>query len=128
MKYFIDAKARTASGHENYIEFQIPGCKEEFWDDDSLYMSEEVLNETGFCKFWTDCVYNNIVFDMDTISHDEMLGMLEAARSYENTVLEIIKEFKTWAEVHFCESDQYIGVIWEYDRILSNRRNLEDNV
>jgi len=68
MKYFIDAKSRTASGHENYIEFQVPNHKEEFWDDDSLYMSEAALNETGFRKFWTDCMFNDIVFDLDTVA------------------------------------------------------------
>ena len=118
MKYFIDAKTRIASGHENYIEFQIPNHKEEFWDDDSLYMSETVLNETGFRKFWTDCMYNDIVFDMDTISNDEMLRMLKTAESYGDTVLEIVKELKAWAEVYFCEPKQCIGVVREYDRIL----------
>ena len=91
-------------------------------------MSETVLNETGFRKFGTDCMYNDIVFDMDTISNDEILGMLKAAESYGDTVLEIVKELKARAEVYFCESKQYIGVVREYDRILSKIQTSEDNV
>lgn len=111
MKYFIDAKARIASGHENYIEFQVPNHKEEFWDDDSLYMSEAVLSETGFRKFWTDCMYNDIVFDMDTISKEEMQGMMKAVKNYGETVLEVLNELKTWTEIYFCEDNQVIGVV-----------------
>ena len=124
MKYFIDAKARIASGHENSIEFQVPNHKEEFWDDDSLYMSEAVLSETGFRKFWTDCMYNDIVFDMDTISKEEMQGMMKAVKNYGETVLEVLNELKTWTEIYFCEDNQVIGVVWEYERILSKRRML----
>ena len=116
MKYFIDAKARTASGHENYIEFQTPEHKEEFWDNDSLYMSEAVLNETGFQNFWTDCVYNDIVFDMDTISKEEMQGMAQVAENYGDTVLEVFNELKAWTELHLCEDKQVIGVVRECDR------------
>lgn len=124
MKYFIDAKARTASGHENYIEFQVPNHKEEFWDDDSLYMSEATLNETGFRKFWTDCMYNDIVFDMDTISREEIQGMIKVSQNYGNTVHEVLNELKTWTELYLCEDKQVIGIVWEYDRILSKRRML----
>lgn len=124
MKYFIDAKERIASGHENYIEFQVPNHKEEFWDDDSLYMSEAVLNETGFRKFWTDCMYNDIVFDMDTISREEIQGMIKVSQNYGNTVLEVLNELKTWTELYLCEDKQVIGIVWEYDRILSKRRML----
>ena len=124
MKYFIDAKARTASGHENYIEFQIPEHKAEFWDNDSLYMSEAVLSETGFRKFWTDCMYNDIVFDMDTISKEEMQGMTQVAQNYGNAVLDVLNELKTWTELYLREDNQVIGVVWEYERILSKRRML----
>ena len=43
MKYFVDAETREASGHENYIEFQLPDATEEFWDKTSLYMLEETM-------------------------------------------------------------------------------------
>lgn len=72
MKYFVDAETREASGHENYIEFQLPDATEEFWDKTSLYMLDETTDETGFGEFWSNCMYDGIVFDMCSFSKDEL--------------------------------------------------------
>ena len=72
MKYFVDAEAREAAGHENYIEFQLPTATDEFWDKTSLYMLEETMDESGFGEFWSNCMYDGIVFDMASFSEDEL--------------------------------------------------------
>ena len=118
MKYFIDLKERIAYGQKSYIEFRAPYRKGKLCDNDSLFMSLDVMKKSGFYDFWKECAYNDIVFDMDTISNDEMLWMVKAAENYGDTVFEVMEELKLWAEVHFRESENPIIIVWEYDRIL----------
>lgn len=67
-KYFVDSNERTASGKEDYVEFQSVDAAEEFWDEASLYMLETTMAQTGFGEFWRDCMDNGLVFDMHTLS------------------------------------------------------------
>ena len=121
MKHFIDANERAASGHENYIEFQLPCASKEFWDDTSLYISEEVLGETGFVEFWSNCMYDGIVFDMSSFTKDELAQMAERAAECGGTVLEVITELKAWVDTQLIQGNSPIFTIWESDRALARR-------
>lgn len=120
MKYFVDAETREASGHEDYIEFQLPTATEEFWDKTSLYMLEETMCETGFGEFWSNCMYDGIVFDMASFSEDELKQMVVAAAKCRETVFEVISELSEWIRINQAES---IGVNWVSDRALARRRS-----
>lgn len=126
MKYFANASERIDSGHENYIEFQLPGAEEEFWDKTSLYMEEAVMEESGFGAFWLACMYENIVFDMDTISGDELAKLEQAAKRQGGAVLEIVLELRNWSEGKLSNPKLCISVIREEDRAWEcNRDNPE---
>lgn len=122
MKYFVDSKAREASCHENYLEFQLPTATEEFWDKTSLYLSNELLRKTGFGEFWCDCMREDIVFDMSTISKDDLMHLETAALECGGEIPEVIYELKAWADSHLDVEEQVIGVNWESDRALARRR------
>ena len=119
MKYFVDAEAREAAGHENYIEFQLPTATDEFWDKTSLYMLEETMDESGFGEFWCNCMYDGIVFDMASFSEDELKQMVAAAAKCGGTVFEVIFELSEWIRINQAES---VGVNWASDRALARRR------
>ena len=118
MKYF-ENEACGASDHENYIEFQLPTATEEFWDKTSYYMHKEIMAESGFGEFWSNCMYNNIVFDMSSISKDELEQMTLATVKYGWAVFEIVTELSEWLENNQAE---IIGVNWASDRTLAQHR------
>lgn len=126
MKYFVNAKERIASGHENYIEFQLPWATEEFWDETSLYMLEETLEDTGFGHFWDDCTYDRIVFDMNSFTKGELAEMTNEAVKCGGIVLEVISELKDWVDSHLSKEKQAIWVNWECDRALARRSKQRD--
>ena len=119
MKYFVDAETREASGNENYIEFQLPTATDEFWDKTSLYMLEETMDESGFGEFWSNCMYDGIVFDMCSFSKDELNLMIAEAAKFGGVVLEVISELSEWMSVNQAES---VGLNWASDRALARRR------
>ncbi len=122
MKFFMDAAARVALEREEYIiEFQLPNAAEEFWDSKSLYITEEALIETGFSDFWSDRVDDGTVFDMDTILIEDLIKMLELAKTQGGTVLEMINELYAWAQSNLLEPKQRINVNWEFHRALARR-------
>ena len=119
MKYFVDAETREASGNENYIEFQLPTATDEFWDKTSLYMLEETMDESGFGEFWSNCMYDGIVFDMCSFSKDELNLMIAKAAKRGDVVLEVISELIEWLRANQAES---VGLNWASDRALARRR------
>ena len=119
MKYFVDAEAREAAGHENYIEFQLPTATDEFWDKASLYMLEATMSESGFGEFWSDCMHDDIIFDMCSFSKDELNLMIAEAAKFGGVVLEVISELSEWMSVNQAES---VGLNWASDRALARRR------
>ena len=119
MKYFVDAEAREAAGHENYIEFQLPTATDEFWDKASLYMLEATMSESGFGEFWSDCMHDDIVFDMCSFSKDKLNLMIAEAAKFGGVVLEVISELSEWMSVNQAES---VGVNLASDRSLARRR------
>lgn len=125
MKYFVSLEERVRSGHENYIEFQLPGAKAES-DKVSLYMPESVMEETGFGAFWTQCMYDDIVFDRDTICLDELSKMMEAGKQQSDVVLEVMEELRAWLEAHSASCS---GVVWpNFQRWLETGRVCKDQV
>ena len=119
MKYFVNAEERVASGHENYIEFQLSSATEEFWDNTSLYMLETTMDETGFGSFWCDCMYEGIVFDMTSFDKSELAQMVDKAAKYGSTVIEVLSELKAWVDSQLAE---VVTVNWASDRALARRR------
>ena len=119
MKYFVDAETREASGHENYIEFQLPDATEEFWDKTSLYMLDETTDETGFGEFWSNCMYDGIVFDMCSFSKDELDLMVAEAAKCGGVVFEVISELSNWVENNLANA---VGLNWASDRAFARRR------
>ena len=119
MKYFVNAEERTASVHENYVEFQLPSAAEEFWDRTSLYLPETAMVETGFGDFWCDCIHEGLVFDMDSFSKDELAQMADKAADRGGAVLEVISELKDWADAQPAE---VIVVNCASDCALARRR------
>ena len=122
MKYFVDAKERIASGHENYIEFQPPRATKEFWDESSLYMSESTMLETGFYEFWTKCMSDDIIFDMDTISRNDILQMLIEAKQCGGVILEVVNELIAWIRVQLKETDDFISINRVYNSGAAQRK------
>lgn len=122
MKYFVNSTELIASKHKNYTEFQLPNSEKKFWDDESVYMHEDTLNSTGFNAFWEDCMYDFIVFDMDTISKEELSKMIVKANKYDKVILEILNELKIWIDGHNLNTDKPIAVFREYDREDERRR------
>lgn len=118
MKYFVDAKERISSGHENFVEFQPPSATKEFWGESSLYMPESTMLETGFHEFWTKCMAKDIIFDMDTISRNDILQMLIEAKRCGGTILEIVNELIAWIRIQLRESDSYICINRHYKQDL----------
>ena len=100
MKYFVDAEMREVSGHEDYIEFQLPTATDAFWDKTSLYMLEETMAGTGFGEFLSDCMHYDIVFDMWSFSKDELNLMIAEAAKFGGVVLEVISELSEWMSVN----------------------------
>ncbi len=126
MKHFVDLSTRIASGHENYVEFQLPAAAVEFWDPTSLYMLETEMADTGFASFWSNCVLDNIVFDMDSFTKEELSQMLEAAQPCGGTVLSVLNELWKWVNAKLSESNQRIGVVWAPDRAMARWRELRE--
>ena len=115
MKYFVDAKERAASGDENYIEFRLPTATEEFWDKTSLYMSETTMDKTGFGEFWLKCMCEDIVFDMDTISKEDLHLMKSESAGCNEAILEIINELEGWIDANLKHTDKYIGIVHSFE-------------
>lgn len=126
MKYFVDAKERIASGHERFVEFQSPDAAEEFWDKTSLYMPESTMAETGFGEFWSNCMHNDIVFDMATISEADLLRMKREAAKYGGNIPAVSNELTAWMDTWKTEGKTTILVCWESDRALARRRAQRD--
>lgn len=118
MKYFCDANRRIASGNENYVEFMVPDPKKGFWDDESIYMLETDMKDTGFEDFLHFCVREFILFDTSSFSKEELSLMTQAAGCRSEIILEIISELHEWAEAYLTEPSQRIMLNWGYDRAM----------
>ena len=124
MKYFVNAEERAASGHENYIEFQLPAATDDFWDNTSLYMLETTMHETEFYEFWNSFGYDGMIFINDSFSKDELTQISAKAAEYGGTILEIISELKDWVD---AQNTDVIHLIWACDRELARRRDQRDD-
>ena len=110
MKHFVNDNERILSGHENYIEFQVPHAEKEHLDEKSLYMDETILKESGFDNFWIECIYNDIVFDKDTISKEELSAMMQVADKIGGVVAEIMSELCLWTDTIELKNKEYISI------------------
>ena len=72
MKYFVE-EIEGIKKNEIYAEFRLLDLK----NKTSLYMLRSVTDETKFRDFWIECMREDIVFDMDTISKNELQKMAE---------------------------------------------------
>ena len=127
MKYFVNACEREASGHENYIEFMIANSTKKFWDEESLYMLESTMKETGFDVFWYECMLKDLVFDMDSISQTDIKRMASAAVKYGGTILEVMNELKPWVEEKLAQGNRAIYIERAEDLALEYR-GVQDEV
>lgn len=109
MKYFVDEKDWAGTESEGIIEFKAPSGQ-------SLYMSEAVMHDSGFYDFWLKCMQDDIVFDMDTISKNELLMMCFSGFTSSENVTAILSELHTWAEPLLDGEDGHIEIIRDCDQ------------
>lgn len=122
MEYFIYSEKRKASGHENYIEFQISDAIEEFWDESSLYMSYDAVERSKFGHFLEHCMREDILFDCENISKEEWAKVLAEAERFDENTYGAIHELREWLGNQFEDADRSIRLIWESERVLARRR------
>ena len=108
MKYFFDANAQAEINRNELIEFKAHG--------QSIYMRESIMRDSGFYDFWLKCMQDDIVFDMDTISKNELLKMCLAGNASSETVTEILSELRMWAEPLLNNERSHIEVVRGYER------------
>lgn len=122
MKYFVVQTEVDLTQIEKYIEFRPPNAEKEFGDKKSLYMHETMMRETGFDKFWFNCMRDNLVFDMDTISKDELERMMNEAAKKGGEIFEILKELKLWRDTYFSQGNQLIPINRKFDYFMEYHR------
>ena len=120
MKYFVDLKGRISSGHENYIEFQTLDTTVEFWDETSLYMSYDVAESLKLGSFIEYCVYEDILFDCESISSQDWSKVLEVAKLFNEKLYEAICELRIWLEKQFGDVDHTVYLVWEAERTYAH--------
>lgn len=123
MKYFIGAQERKSFGHENYLEFQTPNAKEEFWDESSLYMSYDALEKSKFGTFLEHCMHKDILFDSGSISEEDWSKVLSEAEIFNQNTYEAICELRLCLENQYNNANLPIEIIWESDRVLARRQH-----
>ena len=111
MKYFISADEREKVGCEKFIEFRLPNDERELCGGQSLYIAESAIKETGFRDFWVQCMADDLVFDMDTISKTDLALMWAESIVSGNEVREILAELRSWAAPFLDAGNKYIEVI-----------------
>lgn len=126
MKYFIDSAERKSSGHENHIEIQTSKATEEFWDETSLYMPCDAVEQSKLGYFLEHCMRKDVLFDSETISKEDWLGVLTEAEMFNKNTYEAICELREWLKNQFEDVDQTIRLIWESERTLERRRAERD--
>ena len=110
MKYFISVDERKRNENEKFIEFR-PMVERGARDGKSLYISESVIKETGFWDFWVQCMEEDLVFDMDTISKNDLALMRAASIVSGREVKKILGELTTWAVPYLWKKGKYIEVV-----------------
>ena len=108
MKYFFDANGQAEIDRNELIEFKAHG--------QSIYMRKSVIRDSGFYDFWLKCMQDDIVFDMDTISKNELLMMCSVWDRSTETVTEILSELHVWAEPLLNNEGSHIEVVRGYER------------
>lgn len=126
LKYFIDSAERKSSVHENYIEIQTSKATEEFWDETSLYMPYGAVEQSKLGYFLEHCMRKDVLFDSETISKEDWLGVLTEAEMFNENTYEAICELREWIKNQFEDVDQTIRLIWESERTLERRRAERD--
>lgn len=126
MKYFIDSEERKFSGHENYIEFQTSKATKEFWDETSLYMSCDAVEQSKLGCFLEHCMRKDVLFDSETISKEDWSGVLTEDEMFNENTYEAICELREWIKNQFEDVKQTIRLIWESERALERRRSERD--
>ena len=118
MKYFFVQTEVDFLQIENYIEFCPPNAAKELGDEKSLYMHEMTMNETGFDEFWCECMRKDLVFDMDTISKEDLEIMINEAIKHGSMILDILMELKLWSDTYFSQGDQLISINRKFDYFM----------
>lgn len=126
MKYFFTDAQRAGSGCEDCIEFQKYNAKEEYFDTESLYLSNHDFEEFGFGAFWSNCLRKYDFFDMDTIQAEDWRLMAADAKVLGGCVWEVVEEIGPWIEAQFEAGAPYIPVVDEFNRALDRRREARE--
>ena len=108
MKYWKRTVECNASEDRKFIEFQPYG--KELRNPESLCLAEEILVDSGFRELWVECMRDDLVFDMDTISEVEWKNLLHRAMETGGEVLEVLRELEPWMEAQFSAGCAYISV------------------
>lgn len=122
MKYFVVQTEVELSQIENYIEFRPPNATKELGDEKSLYMHEITMQETGFGEFWSNCMREDLVFDMDSISKDELEIMMNEASKRGGEILDVLLELKRWGNTYLAQGNQSITINRAFDYLMECRR------
>ena len=123
MKYFVGSKERGTSGDERYIEFQTLDATKEFWDETSLYMSFETAESLKLGSFIEYCVYEDILFDCESISSQDWSRVLDEAKLFDEKLYEAICELRIWLEKQFEDANHNVYLIWEAERTHARLRD-----
>ena len=113
LKYFIDAEARKRSGHKKFIEFQPWGAEKYYWDDQSLYMSYDIIKTTKLREFFLHCMSEDLIFDPLTIVGNDWQIIISESEKFNEYTAEAIKELRKWLYCTYGDSDKDIIINWD---------------
>ena len=108
MKYFIE-EIGCMRKNDKYAEFRVCDLRNKI----SVYMIKSVMDETKIRDFWQECMREDIVFDMDSVSKSELRKMAEKAEKCGEIIFDVVHELKAWADLHLTDEKKIVLVNWE---------------
>ena len=108
MQYFIE-EIGCIKENDTYAEFRVFDPR----NNTSVYMLRSVTDKTKFCDFWQECMQEDIVFDMNSVSKSELEKMAKKAEKCGGIIFDAVFEFKTWADLHLTDDKKIILVDWD---------------
>lgn len=124
MKYFVTKEKIANLSYTDYIELRALGQSDKNGQNCSLYMTNDVINETEFVRLLGDCMYRGIVFDMSLITLSELSQVLDVAFEYGRKAFEAVNELMDFLN-EACNSDEAaVDIIFASDREADRRREM----
>lgn len=95
MSYFVLPNERKGTA---YHEFQTGNKSNLFWNQTSLLLSEDMMEETKLGEFFAKIIPNYNYYGETIINKELWSKILQEVESETNVVIDIIIEMKSWAD------------------------------